>query len=225
MTSGFMGEANLRRLPVYLLLDCSGSMAGDPIIAVNEGLGTLYRELINNPRAVETAWLGVITFSGQASKYPLVPIDQFTPPQLNASGGTPMGGAFRALADSIQNDLKPNSGSVKGDYAPLVFLLTDGEPTDEWRGQLARLKAFRDNQRPLIVALGCGGGVNEAMLHEVTENVFLMHNTDAATLRSFFKWVSGSIARVSQAVSGAGAQSNMGITPPTNIPGITYSPS
>lgn len=226
MSSGFMGEANLRRLPVYLLLDCSGSMAGDPIIAVNEGLGQLYRELINNPRAVETASLGVITFGGQASKYPLTPIDQFQPPALNASGGTPMGGAFRALADSIGQDLKPNANGVKGDYSPLVFLLTDGEPTDEWQGQVARLKSFRDNQRPTIIALGCGSSVNESMLHQVTENVFLMANVSPETLRAFFKWVSGSIARVSNTVgSGSGAAGDTTFTPPTSIPGITYSSS
>jgi uncharacterized protein YegL len=50
-------ETPARRLPVYLLLDTSGSMAGAPIVAVNNGVGLLYRELMNNPNALETVWL------------------------------------------------------------------------------------------------------------------------------------------------------------------------
>ena len=223
MTSGFMSDANLRRLPVFLLLDSSASMQGDPIIAVNEGLNTLYRELGNNPRAIETVWIGVIIISEQAAKYPLVPIDQFRPPFLKAEGNTPMGAAFRALADSIEQELRPNQQGIKGDYVPLVFLLTDGEPTDDYRPQLQRLKAMKAQQMPTIIALGCGQNVSLPMLREVTDHVYLMRDITPETLRSYFKWVSGSIARVSRTLGTTSGDGSL-LSPP-NIPGIEYHPS
>ena len=52
-----------RRLPVYLVLDTSGSMAGDPIEATRMGMKLLITELRNDPMAMETTYLSVITFS------------------------------------------------------------------------------------------------------------------------------------------------------------------
>ena len=51
-----------RRLPVYLLLDTSGSMRGEPIEAVNRGLKVLVSSLRQDPNALETAFLSIITF-------------------------------------------------------------------------------------------------------------------------------------------------------------------
>ena len=57
-----------RRLPVYLVLDCSGSMFGDPIEAVNQGVKALVAELQSEPYAIETAYLSVITFESTAQQ-------------------------------------------------------------------------------------------------------------------------------------------------------------
>src|SRR5260370_28178751 len=175
MQGGFMGEGYTRRLPVYLLLDCSGSMAGDPIIAVNEGLGMIYRMLMYDPQALETVHMSVIRFSNHADQYVLTPIDQFQPPTLSASGTTAMGAALRLLVQSVEQDLILNTPTQHGDFRPLVFLLTDGEPTDNYPDAIQQLKALRGSRKPTISALGCGSGVNKDRLHEVTENVFLIH--------------------------------------------------
>ena len=128
MTQGFMTSGQVRRLPVYFLLDCSGSMSGDPITAVNEGVTMIHRELLNDPRALETVYISIITFSSRADQYQLTPIDQFRPPILSAGGSTAMGEAFRILVQSIEQDLVLNNPPTQhGDYRPLVFLLTDGE--------------------------------------------------------------------------------------------------
>ena len=52
----------MRRLPVYLLLDCSGSMYGEPIEAVKNGVQVLVSTLRQDPYALETAYLSIITF-------------------------------------------------------------------------------------------------------------------------------------------------------------------
>jgi uncharacterized protein YegL len=223
LEEGFMREGYVRRLPVYLLLDCSSSMQGDPINAVNEGLGLIYRLLMSDPQAVDTVYISVICFSSNVDQYPLVPIDQFQPPTLFARGMTAMGETFRVLVQSIEQDLVVNSATRRGDYRPLVFLLTDGEPTDNYTDAIYSLKALPGSRKPTIVVLGCGNGVNTAMLHEVTDNVFTMNTVSADTIKDFFKWISGSIVQTSHSV-GSGGNQAMTISPPTNIPGIIYNP-
>jgi uncharacterized protein YegL len=196
-------------------------MYGDPILAVNEGVQLLYRELNDDPQVVEMVHISIITFAGQADQYPLEPIYQSQPPTLIASGSTMMGDAFNLLVESIENDLRLNTETQHGDYRPLVFLLTDGGPTDNYLDPLNRLKALRGSRRPTIVALGCGSGADVQMLHEVTDNVFLMHNVSVDTLKGFFQWLSGSITQSSHSVGGGGIV----MQPPTVIPGITYDPS
>jgi len=222
--SGFMGERNTRRLPVYLLLDCSTSMTGEPILAVNDGLGLIYRLLMTDPQAVETVHISVICFSNQVMKTPLEPIEQFQPPMLVANGMTNMGEAFRALAHSIESELVLNTATQRGDYRPLVFLLTDGEPTDDYVYPLQDLQALRGSRRPTIVALGCGHEANTQMLHQVTDNVFLMETVSGDAIREFFKWISGSVTQASRSV-GAASEQTLTMPPPSSIPGITWSPN
>jgi uncharacterized protein YegL len=208
----------MRRLPVYLLLDCSSSMTGAPIIAVNEGLELLYRELMKDPQTRETAWISLIRFASKASQDALVPVDQFVPPTLTASGGTAMGGAFHILAQSIKQDLVASGNGVRGDYRPLVFLLTDGQPGDDWHTPLNELNSLRGSQKPTFIALGCGDGVDGAMLAQVTPNVFLMANVQPDALKAFFKLISGSIVSASRAAGANAGEVNM--PSPENVPGV-----
>ncbi len=218
MQGGFMGDGYTRRLPVYLLLDCSASMGGDPIIAVNEGLGMIYRLLMSDPLALETVHISIICFSSQADQYALTPLDQFQPPALAANGSTAMGAALRLLAQSIEQDLVINDPARNrhGDYRPLVFLLTDGDPTDSYKDAIQKLKALRGSQRPTIVALGCGSHVKMSMLQELTDNVFLMHTINPESIKAFFKWMSGSIIQTSHAAGSSAEQATV-LAPPQGI--------
>ncbi len=188
------GSWRLRRLPIYFLLDCSQSMEGDPITAVNEGMAMIHRELMIDPQAMETVYISIITFSTKAEQYQLAPIDQFQPPVLVSGGaGRATGEALRLLAESIEQDLVSNTVTQHGDFRPLVFLLTDGIPTDSYHDAVQRLKALRGSRKPTIVALGAGSFVDPTMLHEITENVFSMKNIAPGSMRGFFQWISGSI--------------------------------
>jgi len=74
----------MRRLPVYILLDTSGSMRGEPIHSVNVGLQSMLSALRQDPYALESVYLSVITFDIEAKVYlPLTPLDQVQIPDLD----------------------------------------------------------------------------------------------------------------------------------------------
>ena len=73
-----------RRLPVYLLLDTSGSMIGEPIEAVKVGLQTMLNSLRQDPSALETVWLSIITFDSEVKQLiQLTELEQFALPPIN----------------------------------------------------------------------------------------------------------------------------------------------
>jgi uncharacterized protein YegL len=210
------GGAESRRLPIYLLLDTSGSMAGAPIQAVNQGVNLLYNELMNDPSAIETVYIAVVTFDSQAKMVaPLTELTKFKPPTLNAGGTTALGAALRLLNDSLDRDVIPNAPERKGDYKPLVFLMTDGMPTDSWEREADAIKSRPKQKLANIIALGCGGGVDVNTLKRITEVVLLMDTVTPDQINQFFKWVSQSVSTASVSAQAAGAgEAEIGLPPP-----------
>ncbi|EPG1679960.1 VWA domain-containing protein, partial [Klebsiella pneumoniae] len=115
----------MRRLPVYLLLDTSGSMHGEPIEAVKNGVQTLLTTLKQDPYALETAYVSVITFDSTARQaVPLTDLLSFNLPSFSASGTTALGEALSLTANRIDAEVQKTTAETKGDWRPLVFLMT-----------------------------------------------------------------------------------------------------
>lgn len=188
----------MRRLPIYLLLDCSGSMMGEPIAAVQTGLQNLVATLRQDPYALETAYISVITFDSEARQtVPLTELSQFNPPTLSATGTTAMGAALTLLSERIEAEVTKTTADTKGDWKPVVFLMTDGTPTDNLSPGIDALKRIKIGT---FVACAAGPGAETKELSRITEIVVRLDTADSNTIKAFFKWVSASISTSSQKV-------------------------
>jgi len=210
-----------RRLPVYLLLDTSGSMTGAPIEAVRDGVKSLIADLTTDPQAQETAYLSVITFDSVASQViPLTEMGTFNEPALDAHGSTCLGEALKLLLDCYNREvIKNTSATQKGDYKPLVFLLTDGHPTDDWEKVADEIgaKVRSGKMFAKFVALGAGGGADTSVLKRLTDDVLVIHELRPDALKAYFKWVTQSIVEGSKSAEVAAGGSAVLPPPPPDI--------
>ena len=194
----------MRRLPVYLLLDTSGSMYGEPIEAVRNGVQVLVSTLRQDPYALETAYLSIITFDSSAKQVtPLTELSSFQEPSIDANGCTVLGEALSLLANCVDREVTKTTADVKGDWKPLVFIMTDGVPTDDLT---KGLNEFKKRKFGTVVACAAGAGADTNTLRQITENVVSLDTADSGTIKAFFKWVSASISTGSMKVEEAGQE-------------------
>lgn len=188
----------MRRLPVYLVLDVSGSMHGEPIEAVRNGMQMLASTLRTDPYALETAFLSVIVFDDKARQVvPLTELTAFQPPTIEAGSTTSLGDALRVTKECIAREVQKTTAEAKGDWKPLVFLMTDGQPTDDWEKGWAE---FRTVKTGMVIACAAGPNADTTVLKQITEAVVSLDTADSSTIGAFFRWVSASISTSSQKV-------------------------
>jgi uncharacterized protein YegL len=188
-------------------------MSGEPIEAVKNGVQVLVSSLRQDPYALETAFLSVITFDSSVRQIiPLTDLASFQMQEISASGGTSLGEGLRVLSQCINNEVAKSTAEKKGDWKPLVFLITDGAPTDDWQSGLAELNKRRPG---MIVACAAGAGADTSILKQITEQVVHLDTADSGTIKAYFKWVSASISTGSQKVdSGAHEVAGLNELPP-----------
>lgn len=165
-------------------------MAGAPIDPVNRGIHLLLNELRRDVTCLETLWLSVITFGGEAEQVlPLTALSAIEDlPPLRTAGSTPMGAALTLLAmaiDTIDPKLVKSSSTALGDYRPMIFVFSGGLPTDEC---LAAADALR--KRPLtIITFASAPNADLTMFRHISDQVYLLRDLTPEFVSSFFCWI------------------------------------
>ena len=191
-------------------------MMGEPIEAVKNGVQTMVSALRQDPYALETAFLSIITFNSSASQpVPLTELTSFQTPSIDASGTTSLGAALSLLAQRAEVEVNKTTAEQKGDWKPIVFIMTDGMPTDDWQRGLSD---FQKQRWGMVVACAAGQAVdttilkqnlpllNCTILKQITEVVVQLDTADSSSFKAFFKWVSASISTSSAKIEEGGKE-------------------
>ncbi len=188
-------DPNIRRLPVYMLVDCSSSMNGDAIEAVDQGFKNLTVKLRTNPYTSDIVWFSIISFDSiPRQMIPLCPLGEYRGAPFKIGGSSNLGRALIFLRECVDQEVRKQSAErgEKGDWRPLVFLMSDGRPTDNWEAVAAAVSKEMN-----FVACGVGIDVNIDMLKKVTRTVVLMKDLTQETFNQFIDFLGATMTTAS----------------------------
>ncbi len=132
---------------VIPIIDVSGSMAGERIASVNEAMSEVPAQLASiNDEALDTKLLiAPMEFSSGARWFGLknnepAEVESFRWIDMKASGLTDLGAACKLLCDKLTTTDKGGWMKGRGGSAPVIILISDGGPTDNYKPALEELK-------------------------------------------------------------------------------------
>lgn len=164
-------EPAKKSMTIFFLIDVSGSMKGTKIGSLNGTMEELLPSLIGVGEASTDVKIAIMKFSTDVEWVTPEPvrIEEYQYwNRLEAEGLTFMGDAFLELSKKLSRSSFLNSPSIS--FAPVIFLLSDGSPNDDWKKGLETLKQNKWFQHGLKIALGIGSKVNMDVLHAFTGN-------------------------------------------------------
>ena len=183
------------------MVDCSSSMAGDRIGAVNhaiqECIEPMREEAAGNPNA--QLYIHTLKFASGASWVTAepVPIEEFAWEDVEANGITDMGKAFELLAGQLSMPPMPDRA-----LPPVIVLLTDGYPTDDWKRPLEKLLKMPWGKKAVKVAIAIGKDAERSVLEAFTGNPeAVLDAGNPEVLTHFIKWASTVASAVSNPTS------------------------
>jgi len=170
-----MSERRGHLLPVYVLADESASM-GDCIGELDAGLNSLREALRAEPVTASKVRVSVLGFSDDVVIHVhLADLRRVAElPRLAARASTNYGAAFAALQRLIPQDVWGLKASRYGVHRPVVFFLSDGQPSDEgWQVYHRRLTDRHSlREAPNIIACGIGDAEPETIIQVATAPAF-----------------------------------------------------
>jgi uncharacterized protein YegL len=196
-----------RTMTLFFIIDKSYSMAGSKIGAVNVAVREVVPEIqqIAEDSADANIKIAVLTFSTGAEWMYQSAIDSkdFKWTDLNVDGMTDMGYAFKMLNEKLSRQGGFMTESA-GSYAPAIFLMSDGQPSDEYQKELNELKKNNWFKTSLKAAVAIGDDADKDMLAEFTgnmESVLTVHTPEA--LKKLIRFVSVTASKIGSKSSNA----------------------
>ena len=220
-----LGSVTRGKLHFFWVADNSGSMKSQGKIealnnAIHECLPATREANQSNPFA--DMLVRAIRFSTGAEWHvpDPTPVEEFEWTDLEADGITDMGAAIRLLSE----ELTPSKMGRRA-LPPVIVLLSDGAPTDEWEKDLARFNetGWGRPGRTVRVAVAIGRDADKDVLARFTgtrETVFEADN--AQRLTELIKWASVTLSKFASSgasrVGGDVAKEGPVLPPPPPMP-------
>ena len=134
----------------------------------------------------------------------------FYPPKIPIGGGTSLGLALDVLMEEIDTKVIKTTLEQRGDWEPVVFLITDGKPTDN---PISSVKRWASDyaSRASMVAITLGMNSDMNILRQLTSNVLALENNNEEDFKKFIDWVSASVRAQSQKIETEGKSSGVSL--------------
>ena len=171
--------------------------------------------LRQDPHALESLHMSIITFDRDVKVVmPLSGLETMKMPEISCpdSGPTHLGAALEVLCERVNAEVVKTEGDQKGDWRPLLFLMTDGTPSDVqlYKEMIPKVKAMGFGA---IIACAAGPKARKDDLLPLADHVVALETMDGNGVVSFFRWVSASVA-AGNVSSGTGCELHLPPPPP-----------
>ncbi len=195
------GELSSRPLHFFWVVDCSGSMYGEKIGTVNNAIQEVIPEMRSTAEDNPNAQLLVRTLKFSTGATWVTPdpvkIEDFVWEDLEAIGLTDLGKACELLAGQLT--IPPMSERA---LPPVIVLLSDGQPTDDYKKNLSALLALPWVRKAVRIAISIGQDADDSVLEEFTGNrELVLQANNASALTRMIRWASTVAAVVSAPAS------------------------
>lgn len=203
----FAGEAPVnyeQKCPCVLVLDVSGSMSGEPIEQLNEGLKEFQREVRNDETASDRLEISIVTFGSDIEEVQSFSLlENFDMPELRINGSTRLVDGVREGIRLVEKRKKWYKDTGQTYYRPYVILMTDGEPDSgqDVNGLASEIQQGVDAKKFNFWAFGVEGA-DMNMLGTISHPEFKPMKLKGVDFVKFFLWLSASMSSIAAARPG-----------------------
>ena len=182
----------MRRLPIYILINISFAICNKTLRNFNDCIKLLIETLQEDPHALETAHIIIMTFDSTITKLcSLSPLSSFkVPPIKLGTKESSLEQTFLQLSPIIDDELIKTTSEKKGDWKPLVFIFSDNDSVINITREEAESIYHKCGR---IVVCTNKDSINGENYKNITETILSIESFDKLTIKSLFRWVSESI--------------------------------
>jgi uncharacterized protein YegL len=194
-----------------LVLDVSGSMAGNPINELNKGIQEFYNDIQQDSTTANRLEVAVVEFASSVKTLVDPSLaEHFTMPILTAKDTTALVDGVREGIQIVRSRKDWYKQTGQPYYRPWVILITDGEPDgdQDLNGLSVEVKEAVLRKEFFFFAIGVQGA-NMSKLTQISDPGMPPAMLQGLKFSEFFRWLSASLGSGGVTGSKDGDQINL----------------